>query len=316
MQSTSRVETTTTDTTNKMGSIDTSQFDRGNRPEPYPLPKTTYDAHQPVSAVIIGAGIAGIATAVLLQAKVPELTYTVFDRHARVGGTWEENQYPGVRCDVPSHAYQLSFAPNPHWTEFYAGGAEIRQYYEGVTEKFGVDKHLKLQHEVVQAVWSTDDAQWHITVRDLISSQEYTVTAQFLISATGRLNSASPPNIPVLDTFDGEAVHTARWDHSINLDNKRVAVIGNGASGMQVLPAILPRVAHLSHFARTRNWVSAAFQRRTQCQSSTKGQPGWPLHTRRGTQPLCLTRGTERLLGLPQRARRDLPYWLCSLLFW
>ncbi|KAL1893531.1 hypothetical protein Sste5346_006360 [Sporothrix stenoceras] len=256
-----------------MGSIDKTPLDRGNRPDPYPLPKTSYNAHQPVSAVIIGAGIAGIATAVLLQAKVPNLTYAIFDRHVRVGGTWEENQYPGVRCDVPSHAYQLSFAPNPHWTEFYASGAEIRQYYEDVVHKFGVDKHLKLQHEVVQAVWLTDYAHWHITVRNLVSSLEYTVTAQFLISATGRLNSAGPPNIPGLDTFQGEIVHTARWGHNVNLNNKRVAVIGNGASGMQVLPAILPRVAHLSHFARTRNWVSAAFNGGLNARAAQKGNP-------------------------------------------
>ncbi|KIH87062.1 hypothetical protein SPBR_04850 [Sporothrix brasiliensis 5110] len=264
-----------------MGSVDnnrtfTAAFDRGNRPAPYPLPKTAYNAHQPVSAVVIGAGIAGIATAVLLQAKVPNLTLTVYDRHARVGGTWEENQYPGVRCDVPSHAYQLSFAPNPHWTEFYAKGAEIREYYEATVKKFGVDKHLRLQHEVVRAVWDTDDAHWQITVLDLVSGAESTVAAQFLISATGRLNNAAPPSIPGLDTFQGAVVHTARWDqHSAAdiLDNKRVAVIGNGASGMQVLPAVLPRVARLRHFARTRNWVSAAFNGGLTARAAQKGNP-------------------------------------------
>ncbi|CAK7213573.1 hypothetical protein SBRCBS47491_001850 [Sporothrix bragantina] len=254
-----------------MGSIDHNTASRGNRPPPYPLPQIPYDATRPVSAIIIGAGIAGIATAVLLQAKVPNIALTVFDRHARVGGTWHENQYPGVRCDVPSHAYQLSFGPNPHWTEFYAQGAEIRAYYEGVVQKHGVDKYLHLQHEVARAVWTTD--RWVVTVRDLVTDKERTVEANFLVSCTGRLNSATLPDIPGLSTFQGPVVHTAKWDHALDLTDKRVAVIGNGASGMQVLPAILPEVRHLSHFARTRNWVSAAFNGGLTAQAAQRGNP-------------------------------------------
>ncbi|CAK7233921.1 hypothetical protein SCUCBS95973_008759 [Sporothrix curviconia] len=255
-----------------MGSINNSNTAaRGNRPAPYPLPQTPYNAAKPVSAIIIGAGIAGIATAVLLQAKVPALTLTVFDRHSHVGGTWWENQYPGVRCDVPSHAYQLSFAPNPHWSEFYAKGQEIREYYEGVVHKYGVDKHLHLQHEVVRAVWTVD--RWSVTVRDLAAQTERVVEANFLVSCTGRLNRASLPSIPGLSTFQGPVMHTALWDDGVDLAGKRVAVIGNGASGMQVLPAILPHVSHLTHFARTRNWVSAAFNGGLAAQAAQKGNP-------------------------------------------
>ncbi|CAK7204021.1 hypothetical protein SEUCBS139899_006772 [Sporothrix eucalyptigena] len=253
-----------------MGSI-SQPSSHGKRPLPYALPKTSYRSDQPVSAIIIGAGIAGIATAVLLQAKVPGITLQVFDRHPRVGGTWQENQYPGVRCDVPSHAYQLSFTPNPRWAEFYAGGAEIREYYEGVVHKYGVNKYLHLNHEVAQAVWRGD--KWAVTVRDLATGEERTVEANFLVSCTGRLNRASLPDIPGLSTFNGPVMHTARWDHSVDLADKRVAVVGNGASGMQVLPAILPKVAHLTHFARTRNWVSAAFNGGLTAQAAQKGNP-------------------------------------------
>jgi cation diffusion facilitator CzcD-associated flavoprotein CzcO len=175
---------------------------------------------------------------------------------------------------VPSHSYQLSFEPNTQWSEFYAQGHEIRQYYENVARKYGVDKHLKLCTTVTKAAWIPDKSQWQVDVKENDTNSAYTVYADFLVSATGRLNNAKLPDIPGLDRFAGTVMHTGRWDKSITLENKRVAVIGNGASGMQIVTALLPRVKHLVHFARTRNWVSPAFNNGLTALAAKNGHPG------------------------------------------
>ncbi|EXJ79131.1 hypothetical protein A1O3_08632 [Capronia epimyces CBS 606.96] len=246
-------------------------------PHVYVPEDVPYDAARSISVIIIGAGIGGIATSVLLQNKVPNLNYTVVEKNAGVGGTWWENRYPGVRCDVASHSYQLSFEPNPSWSEFYARGDEIRQYYEDVARKHRVYEHIKFRHEVTQAMWSAEDSQWHVQVRDLESGTVELAKANFLVSAAGRLNSAQLPAIEDLDQFAGSVVHTAAWDASLDYKGKRVAVIGNGASGMQVIPNILADVEHLGHFARSRTWVSAYF--RSNLLSAPADNPGGHQYT-------------------------------------
>jgi len=190
------------------------------------------------------------------------------------GGTWFEQRYEGVRCDVPSHSYQLSFEPNPHWSEFYAGGQEIREYYERVVKKHGIDKHLRLSTTVTSAAWLEERQQWQVDVVEAATGSAYSVFADFLVSATGRLNNAALPNIPGLGNFSGNVLHTGHWDQSVDLQDKRVAVIGNGASGMQTVPVLLPRVQQLVHFARTRNWVSAAFNNGLTALGAKNGHPG------------------------------------------
>lgn len=215
---------------------------------------------RPVKAIIVGGGIAGIATAVLLSRKVNNLTYTLYDKNSKVGGTWAENRYPGVRCDVPSHVYQLTFAPNTDWSEYYSKGSEIQQYYERVAEEYGVTPNLRLSHEVLSARWISGEFQWEIQVKDLTSGVSVTDRADFLITAPGRVNQPYHPNIEGLQDFQGQVIHTARWDSNIDLRNKRVAVIGNGASGQQILPNILPQVAHIDHYVRSKTYVSATFR--------------------------------------------------------
>lgn len=215
---------------------------------------------RPVKAIIIGAGIGGIATAVLLSRKVNSLTYTVYDKNSRVGGTWAENTYPGVRCDVPSHVYQLTFAPNTDWSEYYSKGSEIQQYYERVVEEYDVKPNLRLSHEVQSARWIAEDHQWEVKVKDLSSGSYLIDRADFLISAPGRVNEPSYPQFEGLDTFRGKVIHTSRWNPEIDLRGKRVAVIGNGASGQQILPNILPEVAHIDHYVRSKTYVSPTFR--------------------------------------------------------
>ncbi|RDW73565.1 hypothetical protein BP6252_07472 [Coleophoma cylindrospora] len=177
------------------------------------------------------------------------------------GGTWAENIYPGVRCDVPSHAYQLTFEPNPHWTEFYAEGAEIHKYYQSVAEKYNVTSPLKLRRQVVRAVWSEGDSCWHFDVKNLETGETVQDTADFFISAIGGLNEWAFPNIPGLqDVFEGHLRHSSNWDTEYDYTGKRVAVIGNGASGMQIVPNILPTVAHLEHYIDSKVWIRPTFR--------------------------------------------------------
>ncbi|EXJ79107.1 hypothetical protein A1O3_08608 [Capronia epimyces CBS 606.96] len=230
----------------------------GPGPGPSQPHQTQNQNERPVKAIIIGAGIGGIATAVLLSHKVNNLTYTVYDKNERVGGTWAENRYPGVRCDIPSHVYQLTFAPNPDWSEYYSQGSEIQQYYERVVGEYGVQANLRLGHEVVSARWVASAAQWEVEVKDLSTDTLITDRADFLISAPGRVNQPHYPDIAGLQDFQGQVVHTARWprDGSVELDGRRVAVIGNGASGQQILPNIVSRVGHIDHYVRSKTYVS------------------------------------------------------------
>lgn len=218
-------------------------------------------AERPVKVVIVGAGIAGISAAVLLPRKVNNLSFTVYDRNDRVGGTWAENVYPGVRCDVTSQVYQLTFAPNLDWSEYYSKGEEIQQYYARLTEEYGVKPHLRLRHEVLSARWNDQSYQWEFEIKDLANGQIIRDTADFFVSAPGRVNQASFPDIEGLDKFAGKVLHTSKWDNSVELKNKRVAVIGNGASGQQILPNILPQVAHVDHYVRSKTYVSPTFRR-------------------------------------------------------
>lgn len=238
-------------------SLETSATTLDAEPITSPLPSLS---ERPVKAIIVGAGIGGIATSILLSRKVNHLTYTLYDRNNKVGGTWAENTYPGVRCDVPSHVYQLTFAPNPNWSEYYSPGSEIQQYYERVAEEYGVTPNLRLSHEVLSARWVAEDFQWEVSVRDLTNGAESIDRADFFISAPGRVNQPYYPDIEGLDHFKGKVIHTARYDSTIDLQDKTVAVIGNGASGLQILPNILPQVAHIDHYVRSKTYVSPTFR--------------------------------------------------------
>lgn len=226
----------------------------------FQLTQAPYSPYRPVKVIIVGAGIGGIAAAILLPAKVPNLEYVVFERNDTVGGTWAQNTYPGVRCDVPSHAYQLTFAPNPCWSEYYAPGHEIRQYYEQVVKDFGVEQHLRLGHEVLRAAWDDVRSLWEVLVQNLSTGEVFVETAEFFVSAQGRLNKPKLPYIPGLETeFKGHVCHTAEWDDSFDFRGKKIAIVGNGASGQQLLVNILPQVDHVDHYARSKQWILPTF---------------------------------------------------------
>jgi len=175
------------------------------------------------------------------------------------GGTWFENVYPGVRCDVPAHVYQSTFAPNTQWTEEFAQGPEIQAYWEGLARKFDVYKYLQLSQKVEKEEWDPVQSEWNVTVRDLKTDTVRVETVDFVLNAIGRFNSWRLPDYPGLSDYKGLLRHTSNWDPNFDIKGKRVAVIGNGASGIQVVANIQKVVGHLDHYARNKTWIAASF---------------------------------------------------------
>lgn len=214
----------------------------------------TADAVPPgFSAIIIGAGISGLCAAVNLAAA--GIPYTIVERQHGVGGVWSENCYPGAGCDVPSYLYSYSFSPFD-WSRFFAGRQEIHQYLQGVAESFDVLDHIRFGLEVTEAAYDQASETWSVeTIADDGSRQS--LRGNILISAVGAFNKPRLPKVPGLDSFNGVSIHTAHYPREgLDLDGKRVVLIGNGASAMQVGPAIAGRVSELTIVQRTPQWIA------------------------------------------------------------
>ncbi|MFI5620816.1 flavin-containing monooxygenase [Streptomyces sp. NPDC051567] len=197
---------------------------------------------------VIGSGFGGLGAAVRLR-REGITDFVVLERAGSVGGTWRDNDYPGCACDVPSHLYSFSFAPNPDWPRTFSGQPHIRAYLEHVADTFGLRPHLRLDTELRMARWDERELRWELET----SAGE--LTADVVVSATGPLSDPKTPEIPGLAQFPGKVFHSARWDHGYELRGKRVAVIGTGASAIQIVPAIAPEVERLTLFQRTPPWV-------------------------------------------------------------
>ena len=198
---------------------------------------------------ILGAGFAGIGMAIQLK-KAGIHSFTIFERAAEIGGTWRDNTYPGAACDVPSHAYSLSFEQNPGWTHRYSPSQEIQNYLLGITDKWKLREHLRLGTEIVEARFDETRGVWILG-----TDEGDTFTARVVVSGVGGLVDPALPDIKGLQSFRGELFHTARWNHDYELTGKRVGVIGTGASAVQVVPSIAPQVEQLAVFQRTPAWV-------------------------------------------------------------
>ena len=205
---------------------------------------------------IIGAGFAGIGTAIRLKQAGIE-SFTIFERAPEVGGTWRDNTYPGAACDVPSHVYSLSFEPNPRWSHRFSPSGEIQAYLLGLVDKWDLRPRLRLGREIVAARFDEEQGTWTLTTDD-----DATFTARVVVSCVGGLVDPALPDVKGIQTFAGAMFHTARWNHDYELCGKRVAVIGTGASAVQVVPSIAPQVAKLSVFQRTPAWVVPKLDKR------------------------------------------------------
>ncbi|MEY2247027.1 flavin-containing monooxygenase [Streptomyces sp. BF23-18] len=204
--------------------------------------------HEHVRVAVIGSGFGGLGAAVRLR-REGITDFVVLERAGGVGGTWRDNSYPGCACDVPSHLYSFSFAPNAEWPRTFSGQEHIRAYLEHVADVFGLRPHLRFDSEVTKMTWDAEELRWEIETSGGF------LTADVVVSATGPLSDPKIPSIPGIGTFTGKVFHSARWDHDYDLRGKRVAMIGTGASAIQIVPAIQPDVARLTLFQRTPPWV-------------------------------------------------------------
>jgi len=211
---------------------------------------------QDLPIAIVGAGFAGIGTAIRLkQAGIH--SFTIFERAGEIGGTWRDNTYPGAACDVPSHVYSLSFEPNPGWTRKFSPSEEIQAYLLRLVEKWQLRGHLRLDTEITDARFDEARGIWTLTTRG-----GETHEARVVVSCAGGLVDPATSDIKGIQSFAGEMFHTARWNHDYDLTGRNVAVIGTGASAVQVVPSIAPQVASLSVFQRTPAWVVPKLDRR------------------------------------------------------
>lgn len=200
--------------------------------------------------VVIGAGFSGLSAGYKLRKQGVE-NFLILDKGDGVGGTWRQNTYPGVEVDIPSTLYSYHFQPNPNWSRAFAPGSELRDYAENCADSFGLRDKLRLNTEVAAARFDDSADLWRITIAG--SAQE--LTARFVISCHGALSTPAKPNIAGLDSFAGRTIYSQDWDHDYSLTDKRVAVIGTGASGIQIIPVIAPNVQRLTVFQRTPIWV-------------------------------------------------------------
>lgn len=199
--------------------------------------------------LIIGAGMSGLGMAIRLR-QAGYRNITLLEKSQDVGGTWLENSYPNCGCDVPSFLYSFSFAPKPDWTEKYARQPEILQYFRECADRFRIREFIRFGTTVTGAAWNEESAVWQVTTAEGI-----TLEAEFLVSAVGQLNRPRYPDIPGRDEFQGAQWHSARWNHSAELKDRRVAVIGNGASSIQFVPSVAQQASHLWLFQRSPSWI-------------------------------------------------------------
>ena len=213
----------------------------------------TLNTHERVDDVagvaIIGAGFSGLGMAIALV-KSGRRDFVILEKAAGIGGTWRDNTYPGCACDVPSHLYSFSHDLNPGWSRMYPQQAEILAYQNTVADRYALRPHIRTGAKVTELRWDEENALWTLTTED-----RRTFRARAVVSGMGGLHIPAWPDLPGMADFEGPSFHTSHWDHATDLADKRIAVIGTGASAIQVVPAIAPKVAKLTLFQRTPPWV-------------------------------------------------------------
>ena len=198
--------------------------------------------------VVIGAGMSGVLMGIQLK-RAGINDFTIIEKGDKIGGTWRDNNYPGLHCDVHSFAYCYSFDPNPEWSQMYAGGPEIREYFERMAVKYDIMPRIRFNAAVSEALWT--GSKWRVSCDDGKIEM-----ANIVISATGILHVPKYPDLPGLDTFRGACFHSARWNHNVPLDGKRIGVVGAGSTASQLTTALVDRAKSFTLFSRTPHWVA------------------------------------------------------------
>ncbi|KAL6248698.1 hypothetical protein RBB50_004953 [Rhinocladiella similis] len=225
----------------------------------YRIQEQLSGTERPIRVIHVGAGASGICFSKFAAESLTNVTWICYDKNPDIGGTWLENRYPGCACDIPSVNYQFTWARKPDWSHFYSYSEEIWQYFADIVERFQLRKHMKLNHEIIDANWDEDSATWSVQVQNLITNEVFVDQAEILINGGGVLNNWKWPEIEGLHNFEGILCHTANYPVGTVLDNKRVAVIGVGSSGIQVTANIAYKVKKLYTWVRSPTWITAGF---------------------------------------------------------
>src|SRR3954467_12387064 len=200
-------------------------------------------------AVIVGAGFGGIGAAIQLK-RMGFAHFVILDREDDLGGTWHVNRYPGLAVDVPTTTYSYFFEPNPNWSRLFTPGPEIKQYADDVADKYDVRRYMRFNTTVEGARWDEDARHWQISL-----AGGATMTARYLITATGFLSQPAVPDIPGIADFAGKVVHTTQWEDDFDAEGRRIAAIGTGATAVQLIPELAKQAADVTVYQRTPIWV-------------------------------------------------------------
>jgi cation diffusion facilitator CzcD-associated flavoprotein CzcO len=229
--------------------------------EPYKVLPQYHSKPVKLRVACVGAGASGVCLAYkmerMLEAGSWELT--LYEKNAHFGGTWYENTYPGVACDIPSHLYTYSWDPNPNWSHYFAYGPEIQRYFEGFVERHGSKKYMKLNTKIVDARWDEEEGRWWIGLENRISKERTEDWCHVLVNGSGILNNWKWPEIEGLHDFQGSLMHSAKWNHGVDFEGKTVGVIGTGSTSVQIVPQLQKSVKHLEVFMRSPTWISPPF---------------------------------------------------------
>ncbi|KAJ6005156.1 FAD/NAD-P-binding domain-containing protein [Penicillium sp. IBT 35674x] len=224
----------------------------------YTIKEQVSGTKKPLKVIAVGAGACGIAFLKIQQDHLENVEVVVYDKNDDVSGTWVENRYPGCACDIPSVTYQYTFEPKV-WTKFYSEASEIFSYFEGVVKKYDLAKYIKLRHLVENAEWDDQRAKWIVTIHDLSTDTSFEDDCDVLINSGGILNFWQWPDIKDLREFRGILTHSATWPEDLDLSGKRVAVVGTGSSGIQLITSLQPKAAQLYTWVRTPTWITAGY---------------------------------------------------------
>ncbi|KAF2492447.1 FAD/NAD(P)-binding domain-containing protein [Lophium mytilinum] len=208
-----------------------------------------------------GAGASGLCLAYKMEKMLTPGSFelTLFEKNPQFGGTWYENTYPGVACDIPAHDYVFTWDPKPDWTTFFAAGKEIQGYFEGFAERHGSKKYMKLNTKIVETRWDEEEGVWHITTEDQTTKEKSEDWAHVFVNGTGILNSWKWPEIEGLHDFKGGLMHSAAWDHEVDFEGKVVGVIGTGSTSVQIVPSLQKICKEVQVYMRSPTWISPPF---------------------------------------------------------
>ncbi|KZM18733.1 uncharacterized protein EKO05_0006626 [Ascochyta rabiei] len=234
--------------------------DSSSRTGSFTIKDEPIENQRPMRVVVIGAGFSGIYTTIRLSQRLRNVSIQVYEQNEEVSGVWWMNRYPGLACDIPSYSYQFSFAPSPYWSSLYAPGPEIRRYMQDVAMKYGAMRFIKVSHAVQSCTWDEIRRKWNVEIKNLKTGEIIEDTADVVVTAKGDLNQIKWPKIKNLETYQGKLMHSGAWDDNVRLTNKRIGVIGNGSSAIQIVPTIQKMEGtKVWNFARSPTWVSTSF---------------------------------------------------------